>query len=388
MWFDIFVQAIGFVGIGLNIWALQYNKHWRVILLKTLGSLMFVVQYLLLGAYTGATMDIIGIIRNLFFIMLVRKGKNTTIAIAIFSAITIGLGVASWEGYISLLAIFAKTLTTVAYGIKSARVIRLCNLPSSSCWLAYNLISFSLAGILNEIFVLVSILIAEIRFSKNNKKQKNKNKIEENTTMEFKVFQKELELQSRGWIPTFHDVSKEVMEIVKASGIKNGTVAIASHHTTCSVMVQECSHDIDSFDLEYLQHDLLDIMRKLIPDFAEEGQYRHPGPIHAQFGRYVNEPGNYTSMNTDGHLRSVFFGRSETMTIKDGVLDGGEFAHIYFIDWDHVRARRRQLNVTVMGTTDDVEDRKWNNGEVINTLRKFTDEEKAYDIHYDLQLKR
>ena len=28
--------------------------------------------------------------------------------------------------------------------------------------------------------------------------------------MEFKVFQKELELQSRGWIPTFHDVSKEV----------------------------------------------------------------------------------------------------------------------------------------------------------------------------------
>ena len=29
--------------------------------------------------------------------------------------------------------------------------------------------------------------------------------------MEFKVFQKELELQSRGWIPTFHDVSKEIM---------------------------------------------------------------------------------------------------------------------------------------------------------------------------------
>ena len=167
--------------------------------------------------------------------------------------------------------------------------------------------------------------------------------------MEFKVYQKELELQSRGWIPTFHDVSREVVEIVKESGIKNGTVCIASHHTTCSVMIQECSHDIDSFDLEYLQHDLLDIMRKMIPDFAEEHQYRHPGPIHTQFGRYVNEPGDYTSMNTDGHLRSVFFGRSETMTIKDGVLDGGEFAHIYFIDWDHVRARHRQLNVTVMG---------------------------------------
>ena len=37
--------------------------------------------------------------------------------------------------------------------------------------------------------------------------------------MEFKVYQKELELQSRGWIPTFHDVSKEIIEIVQASGI-------------------------------------------------------------------------------------------------------------------------------------------------------------------------
>ncbi|MBO4344115.1 MAG: YjbQ family protein, partial [Victivallales bacterium] len=81
--------------------------------------------------------------------------------------------------------------------------------------------------------------------------------------------------------------------------------------------------------------------------------------------------------------------RSECMTIKDGVLDGGEFAHVYFVDWDHVRARRRQLNVTVMGTTGDLEeDRKWNNGEVINTLRKYTDEEKADDVHYTLQLKR
>ena len=123
--------------------------------------------------------------------------------------------------------------------------------------------------------------------------------------MEFKVFQKEIELQSRGWVPTFHDITTDVLNIVKESGIKNGTCTIASHHTTCSVMIQECSHDFDTFDLEYLQHDLLDIMRKMIPDYVNEGDYRHPGPVHAQFGRYVDEPGNFTSMNTDGHLRSV-----------------------------------------------------------------------------------
>jgi hypothetical protein len=41
-----------------------------------------------------------------------------------------------------------------------------------------------------------------------------------------------------------------------------------------------------------------------------------------------------------------------------------------------------------MGTTEDVEDRKWNEGKVINTLRKFTDEEKAYSPLFDLQKQR
>ena len=77
-----------------------------------------------------------------------------------------------------------------------------------------------------------------------------------------------------------------------------------------------------------------------------------------------------------------------TMTIKDGELDGGEFAHVYFVDWDHVRARHRQVNVTIMGTTDDVGDRTMNDGQTINTLRKYTSAEKAYREEFELQQKR
>ena len=39
--------------------------------------------------------------------------------------------------------------------------------------------------------------------------------------MEFIVFQKELELQSRGWIPTFHDVTKEIGNHVSLSFFAN-----------------------------------------------------------------------------------------------------------------------------------------------------------------------
>ena len=61
------------------------------------------------------------------------------------------------------------------------------------------------------------------------------------------------------------------------------------------------------------------------------------------------EEGEWTSLNTEAHLRSVFFGRSETIVIVDGEVDLGEFGYIYFVDWDQLRARKRTVQVQIMG---------------------------------------
>ena len=68
-----------------------------------------------------------------------------------------------------------------------------------------------------------------------------------------------------------------------------------------------------------------------------------------EFGDSVGEPGPWTSLNTDAHLRSCFFGRSESIAIEEGKMDLGEFGYTYFIDWDQVRARKRVVQVMVMG---------------------------------------
>ena len=173
MW-DIFVQGIGFIGIGLNIFAVQFNKHWQIILVKTLGSAMFVIQYILLSAWTGAAMDGIGILRNIIFIFTVKKGKPTLIWIILFSVLTVILGAITFEGWISLLAIGAKLLSCIAYGINDARKIRYLGLPTSLLWITYNSIHISIAGVINELLVTISIIIAEIRFIILTKKNKNK----------------------------------------------------------------------------------------------------------------------------------------------------------------------------------------------------------------------
>ena len=164
------------------------------------------------------------------------------------------------------------------------------------------------------------------------------------------VLNEKIILQSAGLHPTFHDVTIKIKEIVKKSGVMNGTCVIYSHHTTCSVITQECSHDKTYFGLEYLQQDLCNIMEKLIPSCRVEGQYMHPGKEHIEFAMGLGtEEGEFTSLNTDAHLRSVFFGRSETVLIVDGELQLGDFGYIYFIDWDQIRARKRICQAQVMG---------------------------------------
>ncbi len=159
----------------------------------------------------------------------------------------------------------------------------------------------------------------------------------------------EIELQSRDHLPFFHNVTDEVRAIVAKSGIKNGICVVFSHHTTCSVMIQESSHDLNYYGREYMQADLIEIMEKLVPTCRTEGQYYHPGPKHIEFA--LSCPGEVASgsLNTDAHLRSSFFGRSETIVLKDGKLSLGDFGYIYFIDWDQVRERKRVCEVQVMG---------------------------------------
>ena len=75
----------------------------------------------------------------------------------------VALGALSWHGYISIFVIVAKLISSVALGIKSPRIIRILNLISSPCWLVYNIYMGSLAGIISDSSVIISIIIAIIR---------------------------------------------------------------------------------------------------------------------------------------------------------------------------------------------------------------------------------
>ena len=149
--------------------------------------------------------------------------------------------------------------------------------------------------------------------------------------------------------PSYADMTEQVKNLVRDSGVQNGICVVYSHHTTCSVITQESSHDTNLFGTEYLQQDLFNLMEKVVPTCRSDGQYMHPGPKHIEFAESIAQEDGKFSLNTDAHLRSLFFGRSETIPINAGELSLGEFGFIYFIDWDQLRARTRVCEVQILG---------------------------------------
>lgn len=148
--------------------------------------------------------------------------------------------------------------------------------------------------------------------------------------------------------PTFNDVTEQVLGVLQKSGVKEGILLVFSQHTTCSVMIQEASDDVNYWGTELLMQDLVNVLTTIIPTCLTEGQYLHPGPKHIQAAAGRDELPSW-SLNTDAHLRSVLMGRSVTIPVNDSAMILGDFGRIYFADFDQVRARERTIRVQIIG---------------------------------------
>ena len=163
-----------------------------------------------------------------------------------------------------------------------------------------------------------------------------------------RIFNDSFTIQSEAR-PTFHDVTDRVAATIKKQGVITGVAMVYSQHTTCSVLIQEQSDDVNYYGEQLILQDLVTVLSKIIPTCETEGQYLHPGPLHVEIaGRERGELARW-SLNTDAQLRSVLLGRSVLAPVIDGEPVLGEFGRIYFADFDQVRARQRTVRLTVWG---------------------------------------
>ena len=178
---EIIAQIVGIFGMLASVLSYQQKGKARILFFQLLGSALFVVNFFLLGAFSGAILNIVAIVRALIFIYEDKiRGDHP--------AWTVGLTVVYILSYVSIFTIFGKepsaknlilevlpviamTVTTIAFRRKEDKALRRVAFISSPLWLTYNAIFFSLGGIIGETLNLTSAIVGTIRLDR--KKEEN-----------------------------------------------------------------------------------------------------------------------------------------------------------------------------------------------------------------------
>ncbi len=116
------------------------------------------------------------------------------------------------------------------------------------------------------------------------------------------------------------DITGEVGEILRSSGIRDGLLNVYSPHSTSGVVINENEAG--------LLEDFLTVLEEIIPQGAG---YQHD--------RIDN--------NADSHIRGFILGCSETVPVENRRMILGTWQSIFFVELDG--PRHRKLNITIIG---------------------------------------
>ncbi len=116
------------------------------------------------------------------------------------------------------------------------------------------------------------------------------------------------------------DITPQVREAVRASGVREGLVYLWSLHTTCGLTVNEGA-DPD------VARDIVRFLRRLVP---HQGDWAH------------------AEGNSDAHVKTSLFGPGLSLIVEGGAPLLGTWQHVFLADWDGPRTR--EVAVQVIGT--------------------------------------
>ena len=127
-------------------------------------------------------------------------------------------------------------------------------------------------------------------------------------------------------IPTrraFINITRDVEECLRESGIQEGLLLVSAMHITASVFIND--------DESGLHHDYEAWLEKLAPHEPIR-QYRH------------NDTGED---NADAHMKRQIMGREVVVAVTNGGLDFGTWEQIFYGEFDG--RRRKRVLVKIIG---------------------------------------
>ncbi len=152
----------------------QLKSKKKILLVNIAAQVSAGLSFLCLHAYTGLAMIIISIFRNIVFIINDDKNGspkevtvNEILMLLVVYALTIVSSVITFNGFLSLMSVFATMLATYSMWQKSTKTFKILGIPVSLLWITYNIYIKSLFGIILECILMTSAIIGFIRERKD-----------------------------------------------------------------------------------------------------------------------------------------------------------------------------------------------------------------------------
>ena len=169
----IISQIIGIAAVALYLLSYQLKKRRQIVWVTCISNALYVTQYVLLGAFSGAVMDFLSTVSSFFAAEKSSpRFRHYAKVIAISNLIIIaaaGLTIAVVQrDPLELLPIAGALLQTGGLWCNNEQTIRRFGLASAPFWLVYNFLSQAYGASLGSLLAIVSIITAMIRYRKVN----------------------------------------------------------------------------------------------------------------------------------------------------------------------------------------------------------------------------
>ncbi len=161
---NLIVQAFGIVGMIFGLWSFQPKQRINILKFQLVSNAFWVLHFGLLGATTGAALNAAGMARAYGFHKFAQQSKRPKWLLWTVLLLITALGFTTWQGWYSLLPMFAMVIATVGLWQRNEQWLRFITFFASPLWITYNILSGSYAGVLTEVLIMCSIIIGLWRY--------------------------------------------------------------------------------------------------------------------------------------------------------------------------------------------------------------------------------
>ncbi|MBQ8351245.1 MAG: YgjV family protein [Clostridia bacterium] len=166
----IIPQVVGLLAVATFLLSYQQKKRRHIILFNVTSRVLYILQYLLLGAFSGAVLDVMGAVSSVLAGKKSSFTKRQQLAVLLSLnavIVAVGLLIAWWnKSLLDLLPIAGVLLHTGAFWISNEKIIRRISLLGSPFWFVYNFCSAAYGSAVGDVLTMVSILIAMVKYRK------------------------------------------------------------------------------------------------------------------------------------------------------------------------------------------------------------------------------